>query len=194
MDVPELLKLFMFAAETYYYGHQYRVVYEEQFKNADEDLRFSLEFAGEAFAWVMLAVLSGVVGNAAYDLLKAAVSKIRADVAAGKLTDRDYTPLLALSDEELGDLLHSAKQYVSGMDGLTREVRLAITEEIAADAIAHNPNIAEELVKLMNKKTVKPKDRQRFAQLTRYAVLQQQRRTRPNLRKLQKPWSKVLGE
>lgn len=194
VDVPELVKLYEFAAETHYYGHQYRVVYEEQFKETADGPRYSLAFAGEAFAWIMLSLLSGVVGNAAYDLLKLVVSKIRADVAAGKLTDRDYTPLLELSDEELGSLLHSAKQYVTGMEGLTHDVRMAIAEEIAADTVSHDPKIAEEMLKLMSKKSVKPKDRQRFAQLMRHAVVRQQRRTKPNLQKLQNPWGKVRDE
>lgn len=191
VDIAELEKLYEFAAETYYYGHQYRLVYEEQFKQTEHRMRYSLEFAGEAFAWVMLAVASGVLGNAAYDLLKLVVSKIRADVEAGKLSDRDYGPLLTLSDEELGNILYSAEQYLSGMNGLTEEVRLAIAEEIAADAIAHDPKLGEEMLKLMSKKAVKPKDRQRFAQLMRHAIVRQQRRTTPNPRKLQDLWGKV---
>jgi Zn-finger nucleic acid-binding protein len=191
IDVGELEKLYEFAAETYYYGHQYRVVYEEQFKQTEHRVRYSLEFAGEAFAWVMLAVASGVLGNAAYDGLKLVVERIRADVAAGKLSDRDYGPLLALSDEELGSILYSAKQYLTGMDGLTKEVRLAIAEEIAADAIAHDPKLGEEMLKLMNKKTVKPKDRQRFAQLLRHAIVRQKKSTTPNPRKLENLWGKV---
>lgn len=191
IDVAELEKLYEFAAETYYYGHQYRVVYEEQFKQAKHRVRYSLQFAGEAFAWVMLAVVSGILGNAAYDGLKLVVAKIRSDVAAGKLSDRDYGPLLTLSDEELGDLLHSAKQYLTGMEGLTKEVRLAIAEEIAADAISHDPALGEEMLKLMSKKTVKPKDRKRFAELIRLAIVRQQGRTAPSPRKLQSLWGKV---
>ena len=126
IDVQELLRLYEFAAETYYYGHQYRVVYEKQFEESKNRVHYSLAFGGEVFAWIMLAVLSGVVGNAAYDLLKAVVAGIRADVAAGKLPEKDYSPLLELSDEELGSILYSAKQYLGGMEGLTQEIRLAI--------------------------------------------------------------------
>lgn len=194
IDVEELLKLYEYAAETHYYGHQYRVVYEKQFSETDEGPRFSLQFAGEAFGWIMLAMLSGVVGNAAYDSLKIVISRIRDDVAAGKISDRDYSHLLTLSDDELGEILLSAKEYISGMEGLTREVREAIAEEIAADAVAHEPKIAEEMMRLMSKKTVKPKDRQRFAQLMRHAIVKQQKRSKPNLRKLQDAWTKVGGD
>ena len=188
LDVAELERLYEFAAETYYYGHQYRVVYEEQ---TEHRTRYCLEFAGEAFAWVMLAVASGVLGNAAYDGVKLVVARIRADVAAGKLSDRDYGPLLALSDDELGSLLYSAKQYLTGMDGLTKQVRLAIAEEIAADAVAHDPKLGEEMLKLMKKKAVKPKDRQRFAELLRHAIARHQRSNTPNPHKLQNLWGKV---
>ena len=71
---------------------------------------------------------------------------------------------------------------------------MAIAEEIAADAVSHDPKIAEEMLKLMSKKSVKPKDRQRFAQLMRHAVVRQQRCTKPNLQKLQNPWGKVSDE
>lgn len=191
IDVDELMQLYEYAAETHYYGHQYRVVYEAQFKENDTGTRYSLEFAGEAFAWIMLAMLSGALGNAAYDVLKVVISRIREDVVAGKISDRDYTYLLTLSDEDLGDILYSAKQYVSGMEGLTREVREAIAEEIAADAVSHEPNVAEEMLKLMSKKTVKPKDRRRFAQLMRHAIVRQQQRSRPNLQKLRDSWKSV---
>lgn len=191
IDVEELARLYEFAAEAHYYGHQYRVVYEEQFKQTQHRVRYSLAFAGEAFAWIMLAMLSGVVGNAAYDMLKVVISRIQADAADGKLSDRDYTPMLTLSDEELGDILHSAKQYLTGMEGLTQEVRRAIAEEIAADAVAHDPKFGEEMLKLVNKKTVMPKDRQRFAQLMRQAIARQRRRTTPDPRKLQGLWEKV---
>jgi hypothetical protein len=194
IDVEELVKLYEYAAETHYYGHQYRAVYEEQFKKTNDGPRFSLQFAGEAYAWIMLAMLSGVVGNAAYDLLKVVISRIRDDVAAGKITDRNYTHLLTLSDEELGNIIYSAKQYNTGMEGLTREVREAIAEEIAADAVSHEPKIAEEMFKLMSKKTVKPKDRQRFAQLMRHAIVRQQRRSKPNLHRLRDIWERVRDE
>ena len=46
IDVDELLALYEYAAETHYYRHQYRVVYEAQFKATDEGPRFSLQFAG----------------------------------------------------------------------------------------------------------------------------------------------------
>lgn len=191
INIDELMQLYEYAAETHYYGHQYRVTYEAQFKENDTSTRYSLQFAGEAFAWIMLAMLSGVFGNVAYDVLKVVISRIREDVAAGKISDRDYTYLLTLSDEELGDILYSAKQYVSGMEGLTREVREAIAEEIAADAVSHDPKVAEEMLKLMSKKTVKPKDRQRFAQLMRYAIVRQQKRSKPNLQKLRDSWERV---
>lgn len=194
IDVDELVGLYEYAAETHYYGHQYRVVYEAQFKESDTDTRYSLQFAGEAFGWIMLAMLSGVLGNAAYDVLKVVISRIREDVAAGKISDRDYTHLLTLSDEELGNILYSAKQYVSGMEGLTREVREAIAEEIAADAVSADPKVAEEMLKLMSKKTIKPKDRQRFAQLLRNLIVKKQKHSRPNLQKLRDSWKSVNGK
>ena len=69
------------------------------------------------------------------------------------------------------------------MDGLTREVRLAIAEEVLADTIAHDPLLAEEMMKLMKRKVIKPKHRKRYAEMLRGAVVRGRSRTqlRPEL-------------
>ena len=135
--------MYEYAAESYYYGHQYRLYYQVAFRNGPTPPKLSLEFAGEALTWVMQAVLSGVVGNAAYDVLKIVIARIREQVSAGRIPGGDYDALLALSDEELGDLIVSARTYANDLDGITREVRAAIIEEIVADAMSHDPNAAK---------------------------------------------------
>lgn len=187
IDADELLRLYDYAAHVYYYGHQYRLAYEAQQQTTH---RYCLQFAGEAYAWTMLAVLSGVVGNAAYDLVKIIVVNIRDAVATGEIKDRDYSALLALSDEELNDLFSSAKSYTNDMDGLTKEVRLAIVEEIAVDAMTHQPQLMAQMMKFMEGKKFGAKKKQKFFELLRTTVAQQ-KRIHPKKGSLNDRWNRI---
>ena len=190
LDRKAILRLYEYAAETYYYGVQYRRYYEEAYAKDDRPPKPSLLFDGEAFAWVMLAALSGVVGNAAYDLVKAVANRVFEDVAAGKLPTRNYSPMLELSDDELGEIIGSAREYRNGMDGLTKEVRAAIAEEIVADSVSHNPAIANELMKLMRRDKVTQKHRKRFAELFRKSMVAHQQRSRLSASSFSGLWSR----
>ena len=191
IDTPKLLRLYEYSAEVYYYGRQYRMYYELAYANSKNPAKPSLGFAGEAFAWVMLTVLSGVIGNAAYDTIKVIVARIRDEVAAGRLPARDYSRLLELSDDELGELVDAARQYCGGMEGLTKDIRSAIVEEILADAISHDPHVAGEMAKLMQKKQIKDKHRKRFAGLLRGAMVRSKERTQPKPGAFSGLWSRV---
>lgn len=190
IDVDELLRLYDYAAHVYYYGHQYRLAYAEQ-EHSEQRARYSLQFAGEAFAWTMLAVLSGVVGNAAYDLVKVIVTKIRKAVADGKVNDRDYSALLSLSEKELNDLFCSAKSFTNDMDGLTKEVRLAIIEEIAVDAMTHQPQLMAKMTQFMKGKKLGEKKKKKFIELLRATVALQQKRIHPKKGSLNDRWNRI---
>jgi len=180
IDVQATLKLYEYAAEAYYYGYQYRTYYEQSFLETSDPPKPSLAFAGEAFAWVALAALSGAIGNASYDAVKHVIKGIVSDVEANNkrsLTNFDF--LLELSDEKLGTLIGSIKDYGEGMGGITKEVRLAIVEEIVADAVSHNPALSSEMWRLMGKKKVTAKERKRFAELLRNAMAASRQRSQP---------------
>ena len=190
IDVDELLRLYEYAAHVHYYGHQYRLAYEAQ-QRPEHKVRYCLEFAGEAFAWTTLAVLSGVVGNAGYDLVKLVVANIRDAVAEGRAPDRDYSALLALSEEELGDLLCSAKSYTNDMDGLNKEVRLAIVEEIAVDAMTEQPQLMAQMMKFMKGGKIGAKGKKKFVEQLRTTVALRQRRILPKKGELNDRWTRV---
>lgn len=190
IDAGELLSLYEYAAHVYYYGHQYRLAYETQ-QQPEQRVRYHLGFAGEAFAWTMLAVLSGVVGNAAYDLVKVIIANIRNAAAAGKIQDKDYSALLALPDEELSDLFSSAKHYTNDMAGLTKEVRLAIIEEIAVDSMTNQPQLMKQMMKFMKGGKISAKEKRKFVELLRTTVAQQQRRIYPKKGSLNDRWTRI---
>jgi hypothetical protein len=191
LDRETLGRLYEYAAEVYYYGCQYRSYYESAYASGPNPIKPSLSFAGEALAWVTLAVLSGVLGNAAYDAVKAVVAKMRSDIADGKVPNRDYSRLLELTDDQLGALVDAARSYCGGMDGLTKEVRAAIVEEIMAHTISHDPALVEEMTQLMQRNETKLKHRKRFAELLRAAVVQSRDRSKPPQGMLDNLWSRL---
>lgn len=191
LEPEQLLRLYEYAAEVYYYGRQYRVYYERAYEHGDNPPKPHLGFDGEAFAWAMLAALSGVLGNASYDAIKAVISKVRADISSGRVVSKDYTPLLELTDAQLGELMDAARTYCNGMDGLTKEVQAAIIEEIVANTVTHDPALAEEMAKLMERKNIKPKHRKRFVELLRNALVRPKYRNKPQSGAFNDLWSKL---
>lgn len=193
LDREGLLRLYEYAAEVYYYGYQYRIYYERAYAIDKNPPKPSLSFAGEALAWVTLAVLSGILGNAGYDAIKAVISKLQTDVATGKVQQKDYSVLLELTDDQLGELVDAARTYCDGMEGLTKEVRAAIVDEIMADTISHDPAVVEEMAKLMQRKEIEPKHRRRFVELLRRAIVRSKKHKTMAPGPLNGLWSKLKG-
>jgi hypothetical protein len=73
-------KLLNYAAETVEFGYHYRLTYEADFNEGRMDdpkvrTRYAIGF-DDIWIFIALAALSGIVGNAAYDLVKLAATKI----------------------------------------------------------------------------------------------------------------------
>ena len=185
----DLIHMYRYAADAFYFGHQYRHIYQN--RNAiSEKIRFHIPFAGEIFAWIMMAALSGVIGNATYDVVKLAIKRI-IDQSPSDKVRQDYLPLLELTDEQLGDLLDSARSFANDLDGLTHHVREAIIEEIAVDAMIDNPSLTAEIQKLMSKKQIKPKHKRRFAELVRAAISERRRKQSQKSSNYKDLWAKL---
>ncbi len=191
-ELDQVLHMFKYAADAYYYGHQYRKVYERA--RSSDTTRFHLTFGGEEFAWIMLAALSGVIGNATYDSIKAAVRHIAEQTTRPAPTDDLPTGALAeLTDAELAEILDSARVFHNDLDGLTQQVRSAIVEEIAVDAMSHNPVLAAEIQKLMARKDIKPKHRRRFVELLRSAMALRKKETLQRKEQYNNLWSRITS-
>ena len=188
---PEDVKdIVTYAAETYYYGYQYRNYYEGAFSSSASPVaKPSLAFAGEAFAWVMLVMLSGVIGGASYDLVKKVVNDLRNQAKERCAEDRSYAELSEVTDEELDEMFNFARDYYQGLEGIRKEVRAAIIEEIVADEVSHDPVLANELAKSIFRKKIKPKHRRKAQELYRIAITRAVNRKAPQKKKFLGFWS-----
>ena len=163
-------EVFQYAAETYYYGYQYRVYYESAFRSSPNVPKPCLAFAGEAFIWVTLAMLSGIIGNVTYHVVKVVLKDLRDQAKGRRAEDKSYSRLADVTDKELDELFQYARDYYQGLESIQKEVRAAIIEEIVVDEISHDPVIGHELTKLIFRQNIKPKHRRKAQELYRIAI------------------------
>jgi hypothetical protein len=107
------------------YPEQYRKDYEAE---RDSRVRYFLLPPHEILVFVALAVLSGIVGNASYDLVKAVVRRIKAT-----FDSETHADLPVIDDAFVEQLDQCFRDFLSGMRDLTPEARLAVIEEIIVD-------------------------------------------------------------
>ena len=178
-----------YATEAYYYGYQYRVYYERAYQLSSSPAKPCLGFAGEAFTWVMLAMLSGIIGNATHDVVKKIIADLREQSRMRCTEDKSYDALLNVTDEEIEEIFQYARDYYNGMKSIQKEVRAAIIEEIMADEIAHDPVIGLELMKLIERENLKPKHRRKAQELYRIAISRAMNRKPPSKERFLGLWS-----
>lgn len=181
--------IFRYAAEAYYYGYQYRVYYERAYQSSSPPVKPCLAFAGEAFVWVMSAMLSGIIGGVTYDVVKKVVIDIREQSLKRRSEDSSYDALLNVTDDELEVIFQYARDYYQGLKATQKEVRAAIIEEIMADEISHDPIIGQELMKLIGRETIKPKHRRKAQELYRIAISRAMSRKPPSKERFLGFWS-----
>jgi hypothetical protein len=99
------------------FGYSYRKKYEEQYAENGKS---------EPFAWVGLAVISGLIGGASWDFVKYLSRKI-----ASQFKDEDLSELVS-DEEKLKQFSEYMLDYHQSFRGVTCDVRDAIFEEMRA--------------------------------------------------------------
>ena len=130
------------------YAKRYRDRYEQDFKEHDSlPCRYSMWPSGELLEFVALAVASGVVGNASWDLIKLVIKKAAnavrdagpdaLETGYGYLATPDELDAvfeLLADDTEFDQYCADISDFLDGMPRATPAVRKAIiTAESAAD-------------------------------------------------------------
>jgi len=118
------------AHDVVYHGHLYRRKYEDNITSGDTRARYLLVEPSDVLVWLGITVLSGILGGASWDLVRAVAGRIR-----NSLSDTD-TPT-----PDVDVLRNDAEEYVTGMANIDPAVRSAILEEILVHAAA--PRLAE---------------------------------------------------
>ena len=114
-----------YAREAARYGHQYRLRYEAD----GTGTKYCLA-PDEVLSFVAIAALSGIIGSAAYDLVKAVAAKIVQACRAERLTTHDDPSDPARIEE----LLASIRSYLNGMPEASEEIRAECRKEKLIDA------------------------------------------------------------
>lgn len=113
------------------YGYHYRRYYERE----GVESRALIDFEA-LWVFVGVAVLSGILGNSAYDLVQAAVRRIIMTYELQR-PDRDTSPVrrLLIDEQAYNEFADCLDHYLRGMPGLDPAIRDAIAEEMLADEL-----------------------------------------------------------
>jgi hypothetical protein len=123
-------KLLAYAERLVRYGYQYRGLYEDEVRDGEEQRRHYLLPLHEIFNFIGLAVLSGIVGNTAHELVKAAIGRIREQARTEKLVD---PAILARLDSEISQLELYLIELTVDPRRIDRRVLSAILDEAFVD-------------------------------------------------------------
>lgn len=126
------------------YGYHYRRHYEED----GVETRALIDFDA-IWIFVGAAVLSGLLGNAAYDLVKAAIGRIIESYESLR-PGKDTSPLrrLLIDEQAYYEFADYLEEYLRGMPELDPAIRPAIAEEV----LVHE--ITRERMELLRKRGV----------------------------------------
>lgn len=115
-----------YAKYVYTYGHMYRSRYQDQVDNTGEvGIKFAIT-PDSIYHYIGLAMLSGVVGNIAWEVVKTAAKKIVVSYNSRFNENKE------LSDQELHEIFRSFEIFLKHMDDMNEDVKAAIFEEIFA--------------------------------------------------------------
>lgn len=122
------------------YGIQYRSYYEGSEPPYAKPMLANL---GELGAFVAIAAISGVIGNAAWDAVKHAIVK----VLAQRESCRDHHRL-KFGPEDVEKLIEYVVEYDRGFKSLPESIQSNLMEEIIGDAAAENEVLSKRLLEL----------------------------------------------
>lgn len=120
-----------YANRCYYFGYIYRDMYELAYsKDNNIKIRYSLIQPSNYEELIAIAVVSGVVGNASWDVVKLAIKKIICWLR-GHLVDEDKVKKLESID--IDKVMKFIDEYCNSPKSIEREVLRAVVEEEVVD-------------------------------------------------------------
>lgn len=128
-----------YAHRAVHYGYDYRIEYEKQYeKHGEIKIMYSLLDPSSYYELIAIAALSGMVGNLAYDLVKAVASQIWKKLTSKKKEanlDNDEELLLELvsNNTKLNEFTVYVQAYYKNLKNVKIKVKHAIIEEEMAD-------------------------------------------------------------
>ncbi len=157
MNTKQYYEIVDFARDAYYFGFDYRRAYEDQLMlKGSLKTHYYLAEPFEIAVFIAAAVVSGIIGNASYDVVKKAVKKI-----LGQDTTKDYNKevawLLSLTENEqqYNTLVAYIKNFCDNLEGLHPDIKDAIREEMMVT------KVQEKLMEIMGNPTKIPTEEEK---------------------------------
>lgn len=151
-------KLKNYAHRAVYYGYDYRVAYEKQFKeDGDIKILHSLLDPSSYYELIAIAVLSGMVGNLAYDLAKSVATQIWKRLTTKKKEEKlekeeELVLEIVSSNQKLNEFTMYVQAYYKNLKNVQIKVKHAILEEEIVDVASKEK--AEDLIKTMESEDI----------------------------------------
>ncbi|MFC5457763.1 hypothetical protein [Prosthecobacter fluviatilis] len=129
-DPVQYNSLYSFGADCVEYGQLYREMYERDKANGNASSRYSLPPFDQLLIFAGVSAISGIIGNLAYDTIKAAIQKI---VKSAKKDDSKQNDLFSIQflrkEQNIDVFIDNINLYLQGLPGVDPAVKAAIAEE-----------------------------------------------------------------
>lgn len=126
------------AREAVHYGWNYRRMYEKELEEKGRiDTHYYLAQYEEIFNFIAVAVLSGILGGVAYDIVKKVIIKI-SEFVKGNGSKEEKSKIFSLidSEEDMNKFIQYIDEYYRSFENIDEEVRDAIFEEMIVDKMS----------------------------------------------------------
>ena len=134
IPISEYEKVLMNVRDVVQYGWNYRLEYEKLLKKNNKiDRHFSLEQYIGIINFVALAIMSGMIGNFSYDIVKKVIEKVYAQVK--KSGNKKYIAELQRTEQKIDLLAQYIDDFCNHPENINEEVKNAIDEEIIIDKL-----------------------------------------------------------
>jgi len=184
--------LLPYAAHVLRYGYQYRNFYEDVDRSAGY-IKPSLAPLPDILAWIALAAIGGVIGNATYDAIKEFIKGLQYKVSLRSEEIDGADKFVEMDDESIRRLVDYSADFMADLKGIQTEIRNDIVEEILADAVSEDLETGREILKLlMQKKPLRPIEKKRVADLHGKALRKKLRGHRVRPEELATLWPEKL--
>lgn len=171
-------KLINYASDAVEFGYHYRQTYEDDLQAGELNVRHALVF-DDIWIFAGLAALSGIIGNAAYDVLKIVIRKLREKRAEVIEYDMVQQALKNLeNEEELRLFLQYILDYHNSLENVDAQVKGVIIEEMIIDVLLEDPSTADENIRSLANR----KDRKRLLEKAIKQIASRERPTKADFK------------
>lgn len=167
IKIERYIEIYKYSCDALRYGHQYNRYYSGQNdRGASGEIKPCLPDLPEIYKFIAIAIASGIIGGASWDVTKQAIQKILAELECGaeEIQERIEPTLDLAQIESIASDIHG---YTEGLSHVNKTVVPLVLEEMYADSTSQCLDELEEIHKLLEKPNKKEKNRKRAMKLNK---------------------------